>query len=392
MNFFKIPPYYKNKSALEFENNIKYDKYAVLYIIIRHLYKEFSFAKNQEIPLSYMKKFNIKNLTFPLTYDSLQKLIKQNKHMPISINVLCDAEGAISNLGIISNEKCKKKNILHLLMFKTDTTANSVDSIFKNFNNDIKLKKILQNHYFYKIKNVQKLLNYRDYIISNKKIKSSQRHYYCEKCFLRFYSKTKKQNHFMSCNDNQTLIYPNKNTKLAFSNVTRSSKVPVLGFCDFESVLQRNCERLHCKQCNKDECQCNASKTQDINRHRPIGYSILFVDSKDNVFFQEEYAGEDCVKHFFKRLKHYQRIVEDQKKIFRKVSQIKASQDEWRLIHKAKKCYICNKPFVNNDLKFRKVVDHDHVTGKIIGAAHSLCNFKRQAPFHTPIFFHNAQG
>ena len=200
------------------------------------------------------------------------------------------------------------------------------------------------------------------------------------------------QNHFITCNDNQRLLYPNKGETLKFTNVTRSSKVPVLGFCDFESVLQRNSERSHCSQCNKDECQCNVSKTQDINQHRPIGYSILFVDSEDTVFFQEEYAGEDCVKHFFERLKHYEKVVEKQKKKFRKVSEINATEDEWEMFYEANECYICKKPFVNNHLKLKKVVDHDHVSGKIIGAAHSLCNFKRQAPFHTPIFFHNAQG
>ena len=166
----------------------------------------------------------------------------------------------------------------------------------------------------------------------------------------------------------------------------------MLGFCDFESVLQRNCERVHCKQCKKDECQCNVSKTQDINQHRPIGYSILFVDSEDNVFFQEEYAGEDCVKHFFKRLKHYEKVVENHKKNFKKVTKIKATLTEWKLYKKANECYICHKPFAEANFKYKKVVDHDHVSGKILGAAHSLCNLQRQAPFRTPIFFHNAQG
>ena len=239
---------------------------------------------------------------------------------------------------------------------------------------------------------MQKLLNFRDYILSHKKIKSSQRNFYCEHCFLRFRSENKKQSHVETCNDNQKLLYPKKGTTLSFSNVNRTTKVPVLGFCDFESVLQRNCERSHCKQCKKDECQCNVSKTDDINYHRPIGYSILFVDSKDKVFFQEEYAGEDCVKHFFKRLKYYQKVVEDQKKILRKVSQINATSTEWKSFHKAKKCYICNKPFAIDNFKYKKVVDHDHVSGKILGAAHSLCNLQRQAPFRTPIFFHNAQG
>ena len=392
MEKFEIPHYYKNKSVLEFDKNETYTKYGVLYIIIRHLYKEVENTKDHQIPLSYLKKFKLKKISFPLTFANLQKFIRQNKHIPIKINVLCDFNGAITNLGIISNSKNTNENILHLLMFKTDTLNNSIESIFQKFDKYKKCKFPTQNHYFFKIKNVQKLLNFRDYRISHKKNKSSQRNFYCEHCFLRFRSKIKKKDHSKTCNDNQKLIYPPKNATLAFSNVNRSSKVPVLGFCDFESVLQRNCERVHCKQCKKDECQCNVSKTQDINQHRPIGYSILFVDSEDNVFFQEEYAGEDCVKHFFKRLKHYEKVVENHKKNFRKVAEIKATLTEWKLYKKANECYICHKPFAEANFKYKKVVDHDHVSGKILGAAHSLCNLQRQAPFRTPIFFHNAQG
>ena len=34
MEEFKIPSYFRNANALEFNNNKKYDKYEVLYIII----------------------------------------------------------------------------------------------------------------------------------------------------------------------------------------------------------------------------------------------------------------------------------------------------------------------------------------------------------------------
>ena len=277
-------------------------------------------------------------------------------------------------------------------MFKTDKLNNSLDTLFQKFDKNKKLQIPPQNHYFFKIKNVQKLLNYRDYKLSDKKSKNYHRNFYCLQCFLRFRSKNKKEKHFKTCNDNQNLIYPEKGAKLAFSNVNRSFKVPILGFCDFESVLQRNCERSHCKQCNKEECDCNVSRTQDINQHRPIGYSILFVDSENKVFFQEQYAGEDCVKHFFESLNNYENIVEIHKKKFKEVGQIKATSAEWKLFDKAEECYICKGSFDDNNFQKRKVVDHDHISGKIYGAAHSLCNLKRKSPYYTPIFFHNAQG
>ena len=70
-----------------------------------------------------------------------------------------------------------------------------------------------------------------------------------------------------------------------------------------------------------------------------------------------------------------------------------------KLLHRNGKC-IEKQKFVifavgslkNEPRIYRKVLDHDHVTGKIMGAAHSLCNLTRSGPYHTPIFFHNAQG
>ena len=187
------------------------------------------------------------------------------------------------------------------------------------------------------------------------------------------------------------MIYPNEGERLTFSNPARAFKVPVIGFCDFESVLQRNRERKHCQKCNKLDCECNVSSSEPINIHKAIGYSILFVDSNDKVFFQEEYAGTDCVKHFYNRLGAYQRAVDDHKQAYRLVKDINTTKKDWKAYHKAVICHICKEPF-EESAKKTKVIDHDHVTGKMIGAAHSICNLQRQGPFRTPIFFHNAQG
>ena len=51
----------------------------------------------------------------------------------------------------------------------------------------------------------------------------------------------------------------------------------------------------------------------------------------------------------------------------------------------------CNKKFMNKD----KLIDHDHITGKYRGAAHSSCNLKlRIDPDKVKIhvFFHNLRG
>ena len=165
-----------------------------------------------------------------------------------------------------------------------------------------------------------------------------------------------------------------------------------MGFCDFESVLQRNKERSKCRLCSKLECLCAFPTSDNINVHRPAGYSLLFVDSNDEVFFQEEYLGEDAAKHFLDRLPFYEKVVEERKQKFRDVLKTQATAQEWQMYRKVKDCHICGGQFKNESRNYRKVLDHDHMTGKIMGAAHSLCNLTRSGPYHTPIFFHNAQG
>ena len=102
-----------------------------------------------------------------------------------------------------------------------------------------------------------------------------------------------------TCNDNQRTLYPEPNSKISFSNHRYKFKAPVIGFCDFESVLQRIKERATCHLCSKSECLCSFPTSDDINIHKAVGYSILFVDSENVVFLQDEHVGEDAVKHFF---------------------------------------------------------------------------------------------
>ena len=59
----------------------------------------------------------------------------------------------------------------------------------------------------------------------------------------------------------------------------------------------------------------------------------------------------------------------------------------WELHNLAKECWICNKPFGEDNLK--KVWDHDHITGKYRGPAHSIQLWIKPEEFKLPIRFHN---
>ena len=414
MDKIRLPLHLQNIKSLDVK--FQYDKFNILYLIIKHLFPKLASIKNyKDIPDKYLRKFNLKNFSFPLSFDDLKKFLRRNSHLPITLRILFESEGYVSNLGTVSNIKEKKnqeKNVLHLLMVKHDPeiTPLFIEEIMtqlkdphtkKNKSGFMKkvkiptkysnLNELKQQHHFFKIKNLRGFLNNRDRFLSKKK-HTKLKYYYCNKCLLRFWSKTKKEKHERTCGDDQELEYPEENSVLDFDKQRHRFKAPVIGFCDFESVLQKNLNRSSCETCSQLECMCPFPASSDINSHRPVAFSILFVDSDNQVFFQEEYVGTDAAKVFLERLPEYEMKVKERKQKFKEVEKIKASQQDWWLYHKATTCHICYKPFDPSDWKKKKVPDHDHVSGKMVGPAHSLCNLFRNGGFHTPIYFHNAQG
>ena len=188
-------------------------------------------------------------------------------------------------------DKCKKKSFRKKIVNSSSNVKLSFSSKFK------KIKDLNQQHHFFKITRTQGFLNNRAGQLSGKQA-AQQKYIYCEKCLLRFRSKSKKEKHEETCYDKQRVLYPSTNSSISFTNHRHKFQAPVVGFCDFECVLQRNKERSKCRLCLKSECLCAFPTSDDINVHIPVGYSLFFVDSDDEVFFQEEYVGEVAAKQF----------------------------------------------------------------------------------------------
>ena len=71
------------------------------------------------------------------------------------------------------------------------------------------------------------------------------------------------------------------------------------------------------------------------------------------------------------------------------------SKEKQKKYNEATICCIChneNRPFDPDQYDWRKVRDHDHVTGYFIGAARNLCNKRRRVLFQIPCFMHNLRG
>ena len=62
-------------------------------------------------------------------------------------------------------------------------------------------------------------------------------------------------------------------------------------------------------------------------------------------------------------------------------------KDDWREYYKKSNCAICK-----TKLTGEAVTDHNHLTGKFRGVAHSQCNLQYQLPKFVPVIFHNFSG
>ena len=65
------------------------------------------------------------------------------------------------------------------------------------------------------------------------------------------------------------------------------------------------------------------------------------------------------------------------------------TKKQWKRYEKATRCHICYRLFNSKDLRYNKIRDHCHYTGRYRGAAHSLCNLRYRIPSYIPLAFHN---
>ena len=391
-----VPEYLLKCRSVNWNTKYKYDEKNFLYCVIRHIWTATQKVNDyQSLLKNYEKKFNLKELSFPLQHRHIRKFLRENKHLPLTIRVFHESEERLCPLNTYSNIKNKRdryKNILNLLLIKSDCNITEKN---KKINPHLSsINHLNQQHHFFTITNLRGFLNGRKQYLCNRKFPFP--HYYCEVCLMDFSSKNMQKSHQNTCQkDKQTVIYPEKGEVLKFSKQRNCFKAPIIGFADFESYMsQPEEERKVCNLCNNIsiKCDCEKSSSHILNMHKACAFSICFVDSDNDVFYQETYSGEDAVEVFLSKLPKYEKIVYNRKQRYRRTSDIKATPQEWHKYHTATVCAICKNKFNYDCRLYKKVVDHDHVSGGKIQAAHSICNLQRQGPYLTPIYFHNAQG
>jgi predicted Fe-S protein YdhL (DUF1289 family) len=137
---------------------------------------------------------------------------------------------------------------------------------------------------------------------------------------------------------------------------------------------------------NKSRPKVCTHKTKKLFLHTPFMCSYVLVDRERNIVQEETITGLDCMDKFLEA------IIEIQKRIRPSLSPgvpMELNPDQRHVLMEQTHCYLCEKRI---NFKSEKVIDHDHLTGAILGLAHNECNLKRRERQTLTCFAHNFSG
>ena len=129
------------------------------------------------------------------------------------------------------------------------------------------------------------------------------------------------------------------------------------------------------------------SSTREVNNHVPSGWCIHseFAYRKiENPL--KLYRGKDCIKKF------YDHVIGEARRLYQSFPEkpiTPLTPKEMDRYKKSERCYICFKPFKEDNPKVR---DHCHYAGRYRGPAHMKCNLQYKIPSYIPIVFHSLLG
>ncbi len=135
--------------------------------------------------------------------------------------------------------------------------------------------------------------------------------------------------------------------------------------------------------CPLDVC---THKKHVLKDQKAFTYNLILVNREGEVLEDKSYVGMDAPVHFVDA------VLDIAEKYLPSVSPGKPmdelTEEEKARVEAADKCYLCQNRLEKQD----RVLDHDHLTGKFLGVAHSLCNLQRKEVMTLNAFAHNLSG
>ena len=320
------------------------------------------------------ENLNVKSLSFPLEVSKIAKFEKQNTQLGIRIN--CFLKEGNQCYPIYRSDEMGGSTISLVLI--AYTCKGSPRPYY---------------HYVYS-KDIDGFLNMH---LSHTNARRKQTTVHCDNCLTSFNCAESLETHRSLCLKNETQLIKIVNSGYKeFDGHLKKYGHPYIGVVDFESALVPTERMKHptCKNCQsngpKDLCR---HSTFEQNEQVPVCYSLIFIDRNRNIVFSRCETGPNIMPLFFKALEDARDYL--MPKLQAHKENTFWTQQEENKFHEAKECHVCHKPFSNDPQdcgKYKKVRDHDHDTGKPVGACHWICNNRRRVKRKLIVYAHNLQG
>ncbi|KAB0790332.1 hypothetical protein PPYR_15326 [Photinus pyralis] len=254
----------------------------------------------------------------------------------------------------------KKKVFPFMLSDKTDGRK-TVNLLVLSSNNQSPPNNNNGNDYYHYawIKNMSALFSQ----LSNR----GHKNFFCYTCLNHFSSSDLLDKHSKRCHqvNKCSIRMPNSNKDtekyVEFTHYSHMEKVPFAIYADLETILEK-CD-------NSTPLQGVA--TALYQSHIPFSIGFYLKCSYDESLSKfAMYRGADCIQWFIKQLHD---IAKWANAIMNTVVPMeRLSSVQLKRIESATHCHICEKPFLEGDVK---VKDHSHRGGGLFrGVAHSKCN------------------
>ena len=350
-SYIKLPQELRN-SAKGLINMKNEDNECFRWCHIRHLNpQDIHPERIKKSDKEYINKLDYSGIEFPVTIKQYNKIEKQNE---ININVF-GYENKQPYPIFVSKEKYE--DCINILLITEEKNKHYI--LIKDFNN-----------FMYN------------------KTKHKERKHFCMHCLQCFSSERVLSDHKDNCitvNGMQAVKMPDKNNNiLKYNNFHKQQPVPFVIYADFEAITEKI-----------SGCQPNNNKsyTEAYQKHTDCGYGYKVVCCYDDKYSKptKTYRGKKAVYKFMEAMldevKYCKKVA---KKEFNKP--LRMTKEDEKEFQKAKECHICNKKYINEDIKVR---DHCHITGKYRGSAHQECNLKltvNPEEVKIPVIFHNLRG
>ena len=207
--------------------------------------------------------------------------------------------------------------------------------------------------------------------------------FFCKKCLGYFNDEPHLQEHSKNCSATeglqQVIQIPDDPRPLKFRNIRYQQRIPFVIYADFECLVPAT-----------NKLPRPAETAFEYQHHLPYSVGLKLVSSVQelsNIPYKEHH-GSDCTEWLLLELTRLEKLCTEW--LF-KEERMEFTPTDRRNFDRSSECYLCHKPF-GDSVPMKKVRDHDHISGKFRGAAHSHCNIQMRKTYKVPVFFHNFRG